>query len=441
MKDMSRHKAIKAFSLIIAIQLFLAILPISPTASYAVSEDVPSEWAVEEVQKAREYGLIPAGMYHSFIDNVSRLEFCRLVMALYTKITGIPEKTDLQSVFIDTYNMSIINAYELGIVKGVGGGYFLPGTSITRQEIAVMLFNAITAINSASGKDILGNFSAAQVFLDRDQTAEWAVEAINTLRSNDIMLGDGRNRFNPLDNTTKEMAFILVNRIYLIYSGLDAKKAFPAAYTGEILMRIKASLASGGEFQIIGDVYEPYPGFSIDDISNYLDGAAFIDNNGALYYIDKSESLSESVAAGYAGGQYYPVYVLSRDGLPGGSSAGKLYLIKVGDQYKVFVDAKQREPYFQKTFSDVLFPTPGDTAVIFAGPGSGDAWMEIRSSGNYQGAAASGGSSSASADIAQSDFTLTFSEMRQDMPEQIDAFFWLVQLARGSVTRLIALEF
>ena len=479
MLEMRLRNSRTALSVILALALILAPL----MSAHAFSLDTPSEWAMEEVLKAREYGLIPVGMYHSFASNITRMEFCRLVMALYTKITGIQEQTNLQSVFIDTSNMSIMNAYELGIVKGIGGGYFSPMTPITRQEIAVMLFNAINAINSESGKDILGSATGSLAFSDRDQTAEWAIDAISSLRSNDIMLGDGRNRFNPLDNTTKEMAFILVNRIYLIYSGLDAKKAFPAAYTGDILMRIKGSFTSGDEYQIIGDVFEPYQGLAITDLEKYIDGEAFIDNNGELYYINRSESLSESIAAGYSGGQYYPVYVLVHDGSP----RNHLYIINVATQYRVYMDSGRKEPYFQKTFSDVIFPVAGDTAITLSGSGSGAEWLSGGASaqgeslqgaagaGNAAGAAGASGAAGAagatvvaigtSATIAMSqasgsksligaamplvsandgtpgEVTTTFSELRLEAPEQLSMYLWLVQLARGRVARLNALEF
>jgi hypothetical protein len=322
--------------------LVAAALAVAPAVSArAYSADVPSEWALEEVLKAKEYGLIPAGMYHSFTSDIIRSDFCRLVMALYTKITGEPEKFPLPSAFSDTENISVLNAYELGIVKGVGGGYFLPGRPITRQEIAVMLYNAINAINVSTGKDILNSDSSVLMFSDQDQTDDWAVEAIKSLRQNDIMLGDGKNCFNPLDNTTKEMAFILVNRIYLIYSGLDAKKSFPTAYTGEILMRIKGSFISADEYQIVGDVYELDPDISIAALNGYLDGEAFVDNDGTVYHINRSESLSESVGAGYAGGIYYPVYVLLREG----AQPDRLYLLADGSQYRLYMDLERKVPY------------------------------------------------------------------------------------------------
>ncbi|MCL2058273.1 MAG: S-layer homology domain-containing protein [Oscillospiraceae bacterium] len=459
---MRRHSVKAAISFFICATLILA--PILP--AFAFLSDVPSDWANEEVLKAREYGLIPAGMYHSFLSDVTRSEFCRLVMALYTKITGEPEKLNLPSVFTDTANTSILNAFELGIVKGVGGGFFLPGNPITRQEIAVMLFNTINAINASTGKDILGSPTTSMAFADRADTADWAVDAIQNLRSNEIMLGDGRNHFNPLDNTTKEMAFILVNRIYLIYSGLDAKKAFPTAYTGEILMRIKGSIFSSEEYQIIGDVYEQYPDVTIADIAGYMDGAPFTDNNGALYYINRSESLSESVSAGYAGGQYYPVYVLAREG----AALDRLFIVADGgqyvDRYNVFLDSERKEPYFQKTFSDVLFPVPGDTYVVFGEPdsggGSGGSGSSSSTGGGSGTSGAGGGGSGAGAgaevplgagDVGAEEIvipesgdipagtTFAFAALHRDAQELLDIYIWRVRLSMGKVTHLAALLF
>jgi len=397
---------------------------VNPVAPAAPVRDAPSEWALDEVVKAREFGLIPSNMYHSFTSNISRLEFCRLIMALYIKITGEPEKQILLPAFTDTNNISVLNAHDLGIVKGVGGGYFAPYAAITRQEIAVMIFNASNVISGATGKDILHNPGAALAFADIALADGWAVEAIRSLRNNEIMLGDNKNHFNPLDNTTKEMAFILINRIYLIYSGLDARKAFPAAYTGEILMRIKGTFTSSGDHQIIGDIYEPYPDVKITDIDRYLNGEAFTDGSGQEYRLDRSESLSESVAAGYTGGtavsgQYYPVYVLTRAGLP----QNRLYIILNDGQYGLFMDSGQAEPFLQKTFSDVIFTVPGDTVVYPAEAGAGTP------------GAANPGAGPRGFEQA------VFTEIIEGAPDILDAYIWLIQLTTGRVTRLTAVNY
>jgi uncharacterized membrane protein YgcG len=330
-----------------------------------------------------------------------------------------------------------MNAYELGIVRGIGGGLFSPYAAISRQEIAVMLFNAINAINESTGKDILNSTTTAVAFADAAVIADWAAAAVRSLRNNEIMLGDDRNRFNPVDNTTKEMAFILVNRIYMIYSGLDAKKAFPAAYTGEILMRIKGGFNNSGEYQIIGDIYELYPAASTDDIDRYMSGEPFVDSEGFSYIVDRSASLSESVAAGYAGGSssagsssggassggtsadgaYYPVYVLVRDDAP----QHKLYVVLAGTMYMLYSDSGHKEPFFQKTFSDVLFAVPDETTVVIGEAGNGVEWLA--------GAA------------LQSVDTRTFLNLQIEDPGLLNNNLWLVRLTRGRVTRLTTLYF
>ena len=413
--------------------------------------DVPSDWAKEDVYKARDYGLIPDGMFHSFAKNITRADFCGLVMALYSKITMEPEKQFYRSPFTDTDDKSVLNAHALGIVKGVGGGYFAPKNAITRQEIAVMVYNSIGAIDGATGKNILRGETAAVAFSDKALAAEWAVDAIQTLRNNEIMIGDDRNRFNPLDNTTKEMAFILVNRIYLIYSGLDAKKAFPAAYTGDIIMRIKGSFVSGGDYLIIGDVYEQYPPLTLSELDVYLEGGAFADGDKE-YFIDDSESLSESVAAGYpgsamGGSRFYPVYVLVRAGAP----QDKLYIIRAGKQYGVFLDAGQKSPFLQKTFSDVLFTVPGDTDVYLNGEGAAVTGVEEVADKTPGQADADGGDADAGgetpdgalksgASILKSMGNFSFELLHSDAPGLLDAYIWLVRLSKGKVARLIALE-
>lgn len=449
---MSVKRNNKLLSILCAgLSIFLALTPAATAfaSGNAVKADAPSEWAEEDVVKAREYGLIPDNMYHSFMSDITRVEFCRLVMALYTKITSMPETYIATPAFTDTSNISVLNAYELGIVKGVGDGRFAPYAAITRQEIAVMLNNAIGVISDVSGKDILDVPSATLTFTDLDLAAEWAIDAIISLRTNEIMLGDDKNRFNPLDNTTKEMAFILVNRIYLIYSGLDAKKSFPAAYTGEILMRIKGVFINGHEYQIIGDVYESYPAVTTKDLNNYLNGGAFNDGSGKAYYIDKSESLSESVAAGYTGGagglQYYPVYVL----VSGASPYGKLYIVRDGNEYGIFNDSDRGDPFLLKTFSDVLFTVPENTAVYpgggetqFAGfengfrPDAGDS-AAGETGINSENAGVGNHLTGASGAIEQ----ITFAELFHDAQELFDSYVWLVQLTKGKVTRMTAYIF
>ena len=428
---LTRRKRFKTI-LSVVLSITFALSPALYVSGSTGAPDEPSDWALDEVLKAREYGLIPNNLYFSFTANITRLEFCQLIMALYTKITTEPEKMNLPPAFSDTNNISVLNAYELGIVRGVGDGYFNPGAAITRQEMAVMIFNAINAISVATGQDILYRSSTALTFADSALAADWAVEAIRNLRNNEIMLGDNLNRFNPLDNTTKEMAFILINRIYLIYSGLDARKSFPPAYTGEILMRIKGTLIHANDYQIIGDIYETYPAVDTDELDRYIRGEALYDSNKLAYYLDRSESLSESVASGYtggaaAGGQYYPVYVLMREGAP----HNRLYIAYDGEQYFIYMDAGWTEPFLQRTFTDVLFTVPGGATVYPGGPETLPSLEPVTP-------ASTGGRPLTGPRLYIE--PATFAELYRDNPELLDMYVWLVQLSMGRVTRLTAMN-
>ncbi|MDR1061087.1 MAG: S-layer homology domain-containing protein, partial [Clostridiales bacterium] len=328
------------------------------------SRDRPSAWAAAEVERAKEYGLIPDDMYGAFLEHMTRAEFCRLAMALYAKITGEPENKSPAPAFADTSDAAILNARELGIVKGTGGGLFMPDSAVTRQEMAVMLYNAIGAIDSAIGKNILQSGSPyALAFRDQASIAPWALQASDALRANEIMVGDEYRRFNPLNNTTKEMAFILVNRVYLVYSGQDAKKTFPPGYSGDIKLLVKGNFLSDGKYAIIGDVHEYYPSIGIADLDDYLAESPH-EINGAQYRLDMSESLNESVFAGYSyelDNGHYAIYVFVRGGLPGGE---RIYLATAdGKAYSFYADYEGGAPLTQATFSDVTFTVPGQTAV------------------------------------------------------------------------------
>ncbi|MDR3121014.1 MAG: S-layer homology domain-containing protein, partial [Clostridiales bacterium] len=391
------------------------------------ADDAPSAWAVSEVERALDYGLIPNGMYHSFLANMTRAEFCRLAMALYAKVTGesgqraavpavsasspVSLASPAPPVFTDTDDAAILKAYSLGIVKGTGGGLFSPDLPVTRQEIAVMLFNTIGAIDKAAERNILKASASPMGFSDYAAIADWALPAVSGLKSNDIMLGDDENRFNPENNTTKEMAFILVKRIYLIYAGVDASKAFPVGYSGEILMRVKGTIPNGAaDTLLIGDVHEAYPDVTGTALRLYLEGGPFLGDDGASYFLDMAESLSESVsAAGYSGGAagsvgYYPVYVLIRDGDP----RSRLYLVLDDDgKYRCFRDAARKELLTTITFSDVTFPIPDATEVLLDG-------------------------------AEEASGALTFAELQSVAPELLDQVLWRVRLINGGVTHLVA---
>ncbi len=189
----------KILSLIVIVVLLSAI-------SVAAA---PSEWAVEEINKARNLNLVPQNFSTQYQLPITREQFSELVILLYEEFGGVVPEGDV-SPFLDTDNESVLAAYKTGIVFGVGEGLFAPLAPITRQEICVMLSRMLEA-----GSD---KFAPAEkypnTFPDVNDIADWALVSVQYINMKGVMYGDENGNINPLANTTVEQAIVLCYRLY-----------------------------------------------------------------------------------------------------------------------------------------------------------------------------------------------------------------------------------
>ena len=82
----------------------------------------------------------------------------------------------------------------------------MPKANITRQDMAVIIYNVIKYKNVTLEKDI-------NVFFDDDSDiADYAREKISALSSNKLMIGNG-GKFFPRDNATRAEAVTLIHRL------------------------------------------------------------------------------------------------------------------------------------------------------------------------------------------------------------------------------------
>ena len=184
--------------------------------------DVPSDWAQEEVALAVEAGLVPDALQRGYTSNITRLDFCRLVITLIERKTGRSIDDVLASrgltldygAFTDTKDKNVLAAFALGIVSGRGGGIFDGAAGITREEAAKMLANTAAVLGIASN-------AAPVAFADAGSFSSWAVEAIAFVSSTvdkvsgkPVMGGVGEGLFSPRGTYTRQQAFITMLRLY-----------------------------------------------------------------------------------------------------------------------------------------------------------------------------------------------------------------------------------
>ena len=188
------------------ITVILVILLVA-TLQTTVSADNPSTWATQYVREAIRANLVPPGLQSNFTQPITRAEFASLMVVLYEMARGY-EITTLMT-FNDTDDINVQKMGGLGIITGVGGGYFNPDGNITREQAAVMSVRL--------GRMLGTDFGAAYpAFYDNDLMSHWAIEAVGQAQAFELMGGTGGNMFSPRGTYTREQSIVTALRLFNI---------------------------------------------------------------------------------------------------------------------------------------------------------------------------------------------------------------------------------
>ncbi len=143
---------------------------------------------------------------------LTRAQFVVLLMNSYAISPEMNKEFDHMDNFNDSgdnyYTDYLLVAKGLGIVNGIGNNLFAPEQEITRQEMFVMLYNALKVIGEVPASWTDKQLSS---FNDAVEIADWAEEALSTLVKANIVSGS-KNSLNPTASTTRaEIAQVLYN--------------------------------------------------------------------------------------------------------------------------------------------------------------------------------------------------------------------------------------
>ncbi|SMC69696.1 S-layer homology domain-containing protein [Papillibacter cinnamivorans] len=162
-----------------------------------------SAWAVPELQKASQYGLIPDILKGAdMTEPITREEFCELAVLLYEKASRTEAPPASPNPFSDTENKRILKAYSLGITTGTSATTFSPKLLINREQCAAMLFRAIKAIAPDGEYGVTG----VKDFPDQKYISSWASDAAKYMYKLGIIKGDTAGNFMPKATTTVQQA-------------------------------------------------------------------------------------------------------------------------------------------------------------------------------------------------------------------------------------------
>lgn len=166
-----------------------------------------SAWYYNAVKYAFEKNIMQ-GTGYGFVPN-THLNRAMMVQILYnldgSPSAGVPMFNDVASGA--WYADAATWAASKSIVNGVGDNKFAPNNDITREQMAVMLYNYC----NTKGIE-LPELRETTAFADSTSTSPWAIEAIEAMYQAGILSGKGNGVFDPQGKATRaEVAQMFMN--------------------------------------------------------------------------------------------------------------------------------------------------------------------------------------------------------------------------------------
>ncbi len=165
----------------------------------------PSGWSEESITELLSYDWLHGSVFSDYSTNINRLEFSYLMVSFYELYFGEIE-IDHSIYFSDTSDPVALKAASVDISSGVGNNRFDPDASITREQMAVLLINTLKQCNLELKEE-------AHLYSDDGEISSWAKEASSICKVESLMNGTGNNMFSPKGNASREMAYVVLNKM------------------------------------------------------------------------------------------------------------------------------------------------------------------------------------------------------------------------------------
>lgn len=167
-----------------------------------------SAWYKSQVESLASKGIVEGRAGNNFVPNgnVTRAEFVTMLV----KAKGVYDENaevDFDDVSKDEWFYTYVaSAVKANIVSGVGNNKFAPNSLITREEMAVMLANAL-------GEKTVENASKYLKASDANKISSFAKNGVALCVKNDFLVGS-KNKLDPKGKATRGMAAVVVYKYF-----------------------------------------------------------------------------------------------------------------------------------------------------------------------------------------------------------------------------------
>lgn len=162
-------------------------------------------WARTQIENLREKEIVNRLALYAYgpAENISRGDFAMFLV----RTLGISgEGENFADVDPDAeYAADLAKGKAAGMINGVGENKFNPEGKISRQDMMTMLGRALSL--SGEGMEIENTFT------DANLVADYALSHVKAVVGNGIIKGNADGTLNPLGNTTRAEAAVIMDRI------------------------------------------------------------------------------------------------------------------------------------------------------------------------------------------------------------------------------------
>jgi len=199
----------RVLTLALALVMLCCALPVSAGAAdkYPTFSDVGTgQWFLDDVKYVWQQGLMDGVIDFQFYPD-EPMDRLTMVKALH-RLEGEPKAPSAGFTDVDSYDSPAVDwAVSQGIVKGYGGGKFGPYDSITREQMAAILFRYVTAKGLDGGER-----SKLTGYSDYSLISGWALEPMAWAGGVKLIKGMGDGTVKPQGTADRSQGAAVIHR-------------------------------------------------------------------------------------------------------------------------------------------------------------------------------------------------------------------------------------
>ena len=171
-----------------------------------------SDWAKSEIEKADALGLIPDVLKGQDLTKpITRAEFAAVSVKTYEALSGTAAIPAVNNPFVDTADVEVLKAFNVGITAGISATEFEPDTLLNREQAATMLTRVFKKVSLAgwtiqTDGEFTLPYDMPVPFADDNSISDWAKDSVYFMAANEIIRGTENNNFSPRAVTPAEQA-------------------------------------------------------------------------------------------------------------------------------------------------------------------------------------------------------------------------------------------